>query len=105
MSRSKYNAARTTVDGVTFDSAAEAREYHRLRQLEDAGKIAGLILQPKFECVVNGKKICTYRADFQHVEGGERVVSDVKGVQTAAFKLKRKLVEALHGVTIKLIPA
>ena len=102
---SKYGAKRTEVDGIWFDSKAEARRYATLATLERAGKIADLRLQPPFKCIVNGKSICTYRADFSYVEGGHVVVEDVKGVQTAALKLKRKLVEALHEVTIKLIPA
>lgn len=101
----KYGSQRTSVDGIWFDSAAEAREYGRLKQLEDAGKIGDLRLQPEYHCTINGFKICTYRADFSYVERGKRITADVKGVQTPAFRLKRKLVEALHGVTIKLIPA
>ena len=102
---SKYGAIPTMVDGIRFDSKAEAKRYGTLAMLERAGKIGDLRLQPSFRCVVGGDLICTYRTDFAYVEGGEKVVEDVKGVQTAAFKLKRKLVKALHGVTIKLIPA
>lgn len=101
----KFNAQRISVDGIWFDSKAEAREYNRLKQLEEEGKIADLILQPVFECVVNGKKICAYRADFSYQKGKKRIVADVKGRSTAEFKLKKKLVEALYGFEIALIPA
>lgn len=101
----KYNAKRTTVGDVQFHSAAEAREYNRLKQLEDAGKIADLRIQPEFSCEINGSLICKYRADFSFIRNGTRVVVDVKGMETAVFKIKRKLVEAMHGVEIKLIPA
>ena len=46
---SKYGAIRTTVDGVTFASKAEARRYAELKLLEQAGEIKGLELQPKFD--------------------------------------------------------
>lgn len=101
----KFNACRTSVDGLWFDSGAEAREYNRLKQLEDAGKIGDLTLQPDFRCEVNGKLICTYRADFSYTHQGKRIVSDVKGYATAEFKLKKKLTEAIHGIEIILIPA
>ena len=32
--RGKYNAHRTTIDGITFASAAEARRYDELKLLE-----------------------------------------------------------------------
>lgn len=101
----KYKAKKEKVDGIWFDSKAEARRYGTLAMLERAGKIADLRLQPPFRCEVNGKLVCTYRADFSYVEDGKTVVEDVKGYATATFKLKRKLVEALHGVEIKIIPA
>ena len=45
----KYHAIKTTVDGITFDSRAEARRYRELKLLERAGVIENLVLQPKFE--------------------------------------------------------
>lgn len=101
----KYRAVPTVVDGIRFDSKAEARRYGTLRALERAGKIAELRLQPAFDCIVNGRKICTYRADFQYRGADGVVVEDVKGAQTQVYRLKKKLVEALHGVSIVEIPA
>lgn len=101
----KFNASPTVVDGIRFDSRAEAREFQRLRQLEDAGKIGDLRLQPKFDCIVNGKKICAYKADFSYRQGGRLRVTDIKGVRTQRFNVVKKLVEALHGVEIEVIPA
>lgn len=103
--RTKYRAIPTVVDGIRFDSAAEARRYGTLKLLQDAGKIAELRLQPPFPLVVNGQKIATYRADFSYVQGGQTVVEDVKGIRTKDFVIKEKLVRALHGVTVHLIPA
>ncbi|MGP1455872.1 MAG: DUF1064 domain-containing protein [Treponema sp.] len=47
----KYNVSskeRRTVDGITFDSMAEMNRYLELKQLERAGIITDLELQPKF---------------------------------------------------------
>lgn len=70
--------------------------------LERAGEIHGLILQPEFPIIVNGKKICKYIADFRYVNRDiETVVEDAKGVKTDVYRLKKKLVEALYGITVQ----
>ncbi len=98
----KYRAVKTEVDGITFDSKREAAHYGLLKQRLLAGQIAQLRCQPSFDLIVNGMKIATYRADFAYLEvaTGRRVVVDVKGVKTPVYKLKKKLVLALHGVEI-----
>jgi len=96
----KYNAIRTNVDGVWFASKAEASRYSQLKLLERAGEIKNLILQPSYPIVIAGKKICTYRADFEYEDASGKVTEDVKGVRTPVYKIKKKLVEAVHGVTI-----
>lgn len=98
----KYGAIPTTVDGITFASKAESRRYQELKLLERAGEISRLELQPSFKCEINGKLVCTYRADFSFFTKTERVIEDVKGVRTPVYRLKKKLVEALFpGVVIK----
>lgn len=100
--RSKYNAVKVTIDGVTFDSKAEARRYVELKLLEKAGQIIGLVLQPAFTIFVAGVEICEYRADFSYRPIGwtRGVVEDVKGMKTAVYRLKKKMVEAQYGITI-----
>lgn len=93
----KYNAKKTELDGIVFDSRKEANRYAELKLLERAGHIEDLTLQPKFELQesfsVNGKKhrAITYSADFQYVEHGKTVVEDTKGFVTEVFKIKQKL--------------
>ncbi len=106
---SKYRAIPTVVDGVRFASKKEARRYGELKLLERAKKITGLILQPRFPCIVGEQLICTYVGDFSYLEPHSTsgilcvVVEDVKGMQTPLFKLKWKLVQALYGFTWRLI--
>ena len=105
----KYRAIKTEVDGIMFDSKKEAKRYVELKEKLDAGIIADLRLQPKFDCIINGKKVCTYKADFEYLlldEIGPQgqishyVVEDVKGFKTPTYRLKKKLVEALYPGTV-----
>ncbi len=100
IARSKYHAIRTEVDGITFASKAEAHRYQELRLLEVAGEISDLERQVAFHLWVGDEHICKYVADFRYVRGGETVVEDVKGVRTAAYVLKRKLMKACHGIDL-----
>jgi hypothetical protein len=100
----KYRNVRTVVDGIAFDSKAEATRYAELRLMLDAGTIYGLRLQPRYPLTVNGVKVGTYVADFAYVDAaGDDVVEDVKGVRTPVFKLKAKLMKAVHGITVEEI--
>lgn len=97
--RRKYGNERVVVEGLRFDSKAEARHYLTLRLLERAGEITGLRVQPRYVLMdarkVAGKTLraVTYTGDFEHREAqtGKMVVTDVKGVRTAVFQLKARL--------------
>lgn len=102
--RSKYGNTPTAIDGITFHSKAEAKRYGELKLLHRAGRISELILQPEFPITVNGITVARYLADFQYYDAeGELVIEDVKSEGTkgnAVYRLKRKLVEAVHGIRI-----
>ena len=110
--KSKYGAKPMVVDGIRFDSTKEAKRYRDLRLLEKAGHIRDLELQPRFPLEVvelwrlHGKvKNCGYyTADFRYVdaETAATVIEDVKSgpTKTAAYRLRKRLVEAIHGVKI-----
>ena len=89
----KYRNVKTTVDGITFDSKAEANRYCELRAAKRAGAIQGFGIQPSF-VLADGVR---YRPDFIVCGDGGRVwVEDVKGVETQAFRIKRKLWETQY---------
>jgi hypothetical protein len=102
----KYRNVRTKLDGYTFDSKAEAARYAVLKIRQQAGEIEQLKVHPRYEIMVPMFEsymtvpICTYVADFEYVERikGEwtRIVEDVKGVRTAAYRIKRKLFEVRY---------
>lgn len=115
MGKSKYNARRVTVDGLSFDSEAEARRYAELKLLQAAGAIGDLMLRPRFELQAafedrDGRRWASivYEADFAYHEPGAAalVVEEVKGFETEAWKLKRKLFMARYPEhALRVLPA
>jgi hypothetical protein len=96
----KYHAQKTQIDGIIFDSKAEAARYSVLACLERNGDIEDLRIHPVFPLVVNDQKIGKYIADFSYIENGREIVEDVKGVKTPVYRLKKKLVKAIYGFDI-----
>lgn len=104
--RQKYGNKPTVVAGEQFDSGKEAQRYEDLLLLERAGKITQLRHHVRYPLEVNGIPICEYELDFSYVdEGGVRHYEDVKSRATITplFKLKQRLMAALHGITVEVI--
>ena len=109
MTRSKYGAKRTEVDGIVFASKREAKRYCELKMLERVGQVKELELQPKFPLYVCGRKngelhqVCVYIADFRYRTGvnGVLIIEDAKGMKTPTYRLKKKMVEAQYGIEIQ----
>jgi hypothetical protein len=96
--RHKFNATPMQVDNLEFPSQAEGNRYKVLKRREQAGKITDLELQPKFELQPgftdsSGEKqrAIYYKADFAYQEDGKQIIEEVKGFETEAWKIKRKL--------------
>ena len=106
----KYGNKKVVLDGIKFDSKREAERYSYLKVLERVGEIEQLELQKKFVLVPAqrnkaGKvteRAITYRADFYYFDkrSGKWVVEDAKGVKTAVYKMKKKLMRSVHGLNI-----
>ena len=99
---SKYRNIKVDADGHRFDSRKEFRRYCDLKALQLGNAIEDLELQPRFPMVINGVKVCTYVADFRYRDrvSGEVIVEDAKGVRTPLYKLKARLLKAIHGIEI-----
>lgn len=126
----KYNNRETVVDGITFDSAKEARRYCELKMMERSGRISDLQRQVAYilihtqraegtETYKRGpnkgqrkpgevlEKECRYVADFVYTMDGKTVVEDVKGYRDQAsaayakFVIKRKLMLERYGIQIQ----
>ena len=107
--RTKYGNVVTEVDGRKFDSKAEAEHYAELKLLQRSGRITELVCQPEFPITVNGITVAKYIADFEYRDqDGNRIIVDVKSAATAknpCYRLKRKLVEVIHGITVTEVMA
>lgn len=97
----KYYAKSKMLDGIKFASTAEADAYTLLKFWKQAGIIRNLELQPVFILQEKqpGMRAIKYVADFRFEidcgpEGWRDRIIDVKGVETAVFKMKRKLFAA-----------
>lgn len=118
----KYRSAKTNINGIIFDSKKEARRWVELCMMQKAGLIQGLERQVKFVLIptqseiyerygkngqrlTDGKRViekeCAYYADFVYYENGIRIVEDTKGVKTADYVIKRKMMLWIHGIKIK----
>lgn len=103
--RNKYGAKKMTVDGHTYDSQAEGKRGEILKLMQVAGEISDLRFQVVFPVMINDILVFKYMADSCYTnKEGEAIIEDVKGVYTTVYKLKKKCVEAYHGITISEYP-
>jgi Protein of unknown function (DUF1064) len=108
--KSKYGNKKTEVDGIIFDSQAEAKYYLQLKWLKENKQIKSFKLQPRFRLQdgfsKNGKRFekIDYIADFEiHNLDGTVEIVDVKGTITKEFAIKRKLFERKYLESIKVV--
>jgi hypothetical protein len=109
--QNKYNARKTVVNGIKFDSAAEARRYGELLLLERAGAIHDLQRQVSFELAPKVKFVgekrfkpaLRYICDFYYIEASIPVLEDCKGVITPVFQVKRHLMKSIYGIDIRIV--
>lgn len=101
----KFNAKRVLLDGICFDSKAEANYYAALKLRERAGEVTGIELQRWYDLIVNGVLVARYRADFVFFDRlyCTRRIVDTKGVVTRDFRMKQKLMKACHGLEIEVV--
>lgn len=116
----KFHAVPTTIDAIRFDSKAEARRWQELQLLVKAGQIEDLERQPVFALhaasttgqLVEAIKATAgtrdtlvghYRGDFAYLTPEGRVVEDVKGLDNALSRWKRKHVRLQYGIDVILV--
>jgi LytS/YehU family sensor histidine kinase len=119
--RSKYGNKKAKASGKVFDSRLERSRYYTLQVLEKAGEISELRMQVPFEIIpaiyetvevqlkTKTKQVqklvqraTHYVADFVYKDkDGNVVVEDSKGFRTKEYLLKKKMMRAFLGITIK----
>lgn len=83
-----------------YHSKKEAKRAFDLKMLEKAGVITDLKEQVSFDLIVNGMLICRYVCDFQYMKDGKLITEDVKGYKDKVYRIKRKLMLAIHNIDI-----
>lgn len=97
--RAKYGAKPCVVDGLRFDSQAEASYYGTIKLLHQVGEILWFCRQPRF--VIEGGE---YVADFIVMYSDGRIsVIDVKGFKTPQYRQKRRQMKERYGIEIQEI--
>lgn len=118
-SPSKYKAKKVTYMGIEFDSQLEADRYAQLVLMQRAGEITDLKRQVEYELIPSQREPDTvgprggikpgkvieravyYIADFVYKDKqGNTIVEDTKGVKTADYNIKRKLMLWVHKIRI-----
>lgn len=93
--KSKYNAEKTWIDGICFDSKLEGNFYLKLKQLLQAKEIAGFARQCRFvlnEGAGKENRAIEYVADFIVLyKNGNFEIIDTKGIETKEFSMKKKM--------------
>ena len=131
--RPKYGNNKIKNAYGTFDSQLELARFVFLSNRQKEGEISGLRRQVEYllipaqygteirhlktkdkEVRVLLERPCSYIAEFVYERNGETIVEDCKGedkknkgkrfsTETAAFKIKKKLMLYIHNIQIKII--
>lgn len=97
----KFGAKRTQAStGRTYSSKIEAKYAERLELLKASGELLFYLEQVNFH-LPGG---INFRPDFmEFYASGEVVVTEVKGLETDAWKVRRKLFEATYPITLNVV--
>jgi hypothetical protein len=111
--KNKFGAHALTNEHGAFDSKGEYLRYLDLMNLQRSGIIHDLKRQVRMPLIVNGQELkirdkngrgkrLAYIADFTYREGEDLIVEDFKGYDTPVSRIKRAVVEAMHGLTVRV---
>lgn len=96
----KFGAVRTKRDGLKFDSKLEAAYYSQLKLRQHAGDILFFLRQVPFQLPGNVKYVCDFMV---FMADGTIEIVDVKGKDTHMSIAKRKMVEDIYPLQIKVV--
>jgi hypothetical protein len=100
ISKHKFHAKPTNIDGIRFHSKKEAQYYGTLNLLKNSGEILFFLRQVPFHLPGNTK----YLLDFLVFYANQDIeFVDVKGAKTSLSTTKIKQVEDLYGIFIKIV--
>lgn len=91
--RTKYNISKIAVEGIVYDSKAEANRHFELCVLRNAGRIEALHHHGlRFHLGRSDKeRVISYTPDFTYIEDGWLVAEEVKGVRVRDWPVRAAL--------------
>lgn len=91
--KTKYNVSKIAVEGIVYDSKAEAKRHHELSLLERAGKIEALHYHGLLFRLGRSDKgrTISYTPDFTYLEDGRLIAEEVKGVRVRDWPVRAAL--------------
>lgn len=84
----KYGNKKTKTAGHWFDSKLEGAFYQDLLLQEKAGLISEI--KSQVSVYLTDARIL-YKVDFSYLERGRQIFAEVKGFETAVYRIKRRL--------------
>ena len=96
--RHKYHAIRTECDGIKFPSKKEAKVYEQLKARKLAGEIVFFLRQVPIHLLGGVRYVCDFLSF--NVDGSCHFI-DAKGMKTALYIAKKKMVEAEYPIVIE----
>jgi len=96
----KFHAVKSECDGIRFSSKLEKRWYSVIKDMKDSGELLFFLRQVPFHIAPD----VTYRADFMlFYTDGNVEVWECKGYDTPEWKIKKKMVENIFPIEIKVV--
>ena len=96
----KFGAKAVECDGMRFDSKIEGRYYQKLKLAQRSGELLFHLRQVPIHLPGSTKLVIDF---VEFWKDGTVVFTDVKGVETECFKLKRRQVEELYPIKINIV--
>lgn len=108
---SKHLNIKATVDGITYDSAKEAKRAAQLEMMQQAGIITELKRQVPFVLAPGARLLgerrkkpdLRYYADFTYMRDGHLTIEDTKSDHTRrleSYRIKKHLMKTVLGLDI-----
>lgn len=98
--RHKFHAKPVERDGIRFDSKGEAKLYDQLKLQQKSGEVLFFLRQVPIHLPGGTKLVVDFLVFY--LNGTARFL-DFKGMETDAFKIKQREVEALYPIEIELV--
>ena len=98
--RHKFGAVTVELDGYRFDSKIEGRYYEKLKLAQKAGDLLFFLRQCPLHLPGKTKLVIDF---VEYWADGSVVFTDVKGMETETFKLKRRQVEELYPIELNIV--